>query len=87
MFAFSTIEPDVSSWNMSSALYLDHMFKNNKKANPDVAKWNISDVIDLQEVFCNILGFPIRKTITANISSRTQKSRCCINYFAYIQFI
>ena len=53
MFAFSTIEPDVSSWNMSSALYLDHMFKNNKKANPDVAKWNISDVIDLQEVFCN----------------------------------
>ena len=51
MFCASNIDPDVSTWDMSNAGWLSHMFDGNQIANPDVSNWNVKNVKDIMSVF------------------------------------
>ena len=43
--------PNVSSWNTSSATNLYFMFQKAKAANPDVSAWDVSNVADFRYAF------------------------------------
>ena len=51
MFENSNIDPDVSTWDMSNARLLNHMFQYNMVANPDVSNWNVKNVSNISDMF------------------------------------
>lgn len=53
MFALSTLNPDVSNWNVKKVTSMRNMFNGAKLAEPDVSRWETNSVTDLYGVFAN----------------------------------
>jgi surface protein len=47
----------LSSWDTSSAVYLNHMFKDSPSFNADLRGWSVGNVIDFSGMFYNTTSF------------------------------
>ena len=57
LFANSVFNGDISEWDTSNVLHMDHMFENNQIFNCDISKWDVSNVVSACRMFCNASNF------------------------------
>lgn len=53
MFAETSIDPDVSTWDTSKVTNFSKMFQHNQVANPNVTAWNVRNATDFSYMFNN----------------------------------
>ena len=57
LFMNSVFNGDISEWDTSNVLYMDHMFENNQIFNGDISKWNVSKLVSAYKMFFNASNF------------------------------
>ena len=57
LFMNSVFNGDISEWDTSNVLYMDHMFENNQIFNGDISKWNVNKLVSAYKMFFNASNF------------------------------
>lgn len=51
MFAYSNFNQDISNWDTSNVVSMEHMFSYNRSFNQDISDWNVSSVTNMDYLF------------------------------------
>ena len=57
MFYVNSYNQDITGWNVSNAMYMDGMFKNNSVFNQDISNWDVGNARDMYEMFYGATAF------------------------------
>lgn len=55
--ALNDFNGDISEWDVSNVVSMNHMFYDCKNFNCDLSEWNVSSVKNMRSMFCNCYSF------------------------------